>query len=50
MSLRLTLLAAVACIAAWIVLAFALPSLPGVVQLPLAVGIILLVRWWALRE
>lgn len=45
----LTLLAAVASLAAWVVFAFILKVGSGAINLLLAAGGILLVRWWALR-
>lgn len=44
-----TLLAAVASLAAWVVFAFILKVGAGAINLLLAVGGVLLVRWWALR-
>ena len=48
-SQMLTLLAAVASLAAWVVFAFILKVGAGAINLLLAVGGVLLVRWWALR-
>ncbi len=45
----LTLLAAVASLAAWVIFAFLLKVGSGAIHLLLAVGATLLVRWWALR-
>ena len=45
----LTLVAAVASLAAWVVFAFILKVGAGAINLLLAVGGVLLVRWWALR-
>ena len=45
----LTLLAAVASLAAWVVFAFILKVGAGAINLLLAAGGVLLVRWWALR-
>ena len=45
----LTLLAAVAALAGWVVFAFILKVGSGAIHLLLAVGATLLVRWWALR-
>jgi hypothetical protein len=45
----LTLLAAVASLVAWAVLIFGRVTSLGVTHLLLALGTILLVRWWALR-
>jgi hypothetical protein len=44
-----TLLLALASLIAWGVLAFGMGPQPGAVQLLLALGTTLLVRWWALR-
>jgi len=44
-----TLLLALASLAVWVLLAFALGPQPGVVHLLLALSTTLLVRWWALR-
>jgi hypothetical protein len=46
----LTLLAAVAFLVAWVVFAFLLKVGSGAINLLLAVGGVLLVRWWALRD
>ena len=44
-----TLLVAVASLVAWAVLIFGGVTTSGVTHLLLAVGTVLLVRWWALR-
>jgi hypothetical protein len=44
-----TLLIAVLCLIAWAILTFVTGPQPGLVHLLLAVGTVLLVRWWALR-
>jgi hypothetical protein len=44
-----TLILAVLSLVAWAVLTFVAGPQPGVVHLLLALGTILLVRWWALR-
>ena len=44
-----TLAIAIVCLVAWIALAFVVPVGIGAVHLLLAVGAVLLVRWWALR-
>ena len=44
-----TLLAAIVALLAWAVLLFGGITTSGVTHLLLAVGTILLVRWWALR-
>jgi hypothetical protein len=44
-----TLLLALASLAAWAALTFGWQPRSGVIHLLLAVGTILLVRWWALR-
>ena len=44
-----TLLAAIAALVAWVLLIFGGVTTSGVTHLLLAVGTVLLVRWWALR-
>ncbi len=44
-----TLLSAIAALIAWAVLIFGGVATSGVTHLWLAVGTVLLVRWWALR-
>ena len=44
-----TLLAAIIALVAWAVLLFGGVTTSGVTHLLLAVGTVLLVRWWALR-
>ena len=44
-----TLAIAIVCLGAWIVLEFVVPIGIGAVHLLLAIGTLLLVRWWALR-
>jgi hypothetical protein len=44
-----TLLIAIVSLAAWAVLTFVTSPQPGAVHLLLAVGTVLIVRWWALR-
>jgi hypothetical protein len=44
-----TLLVAIVSLVAWAVLTFVSGPQPGAVHLLLAVGAVLLVRWWALR-
>ena len=44
-----TLLLAIAALVAWALLIFGGATTAGVTHLLLAVGIVLLVRWWALR-
>jgi len=44
-----TLLIAILSLAAWAVLTYVTGPQPGAVHLLLAVGTVLLVRWWALR-
>lgn len=48
MSPALTLAAAVVSLLLWIVLAFGVPVAAGAVHLLLAIGVVLLVRWYAL--
>jgi hypothetical protein len=45
----MTLILAVISIAAWAILTFGAGPQPGTVHLLLALGTVLLVRWWALR-
>ena len=47
--MALTLLAAIAALVAWSVLILGGITTSGVTHLLLAVGTVLLVRWWALR-
>ncbi len=47
--LRLTLLVAIAALVTWAVIIFGGISSAGVTHLLLAIGTVLLVRWWALR-
>jgi hypothetical protein len=44
-----TLLIAIVSLVAWAILTFVTGPQPGVVHLLLALGTVLLVRWWALR-
>jgi hypothetical protein len=46
----LTLVIALASLVAWAVLVFVVPVTAGAVHLLLALGVTLLVRWWALRD
>ena len=45
-----TLVFAVVCFAAWVLLVFVRPVGLGIVHVLLAVSAVLLIRWWALRE
>jgi len=45
-----TLLASLASLLLWVVFTFVRPVGLGVVHLLLAIGAVLWVRWWALRE
>jgi len=47
---RITLAAALVLIAAWVLLTYVRPLGLGVVHLLLASGVVLLMRWWALRQ
>ena len=47
--MSLTLLLAIVSLAAWAVLTYVTGPQPGAVHLLLALGTVLLVRWWALR-
>jgi hypothetical protein len=49
-ALNLALLIALASLVAWAVLVFALSVTAGPVHLLLAIGVTLLVYWWALRD
>jgi Flp pilus assembly protein TadB len=49
MSSRISLVLALAALVLWGILAFAVRVEAGVVHLLLAAGVVLLVRWWALR-
>jgi hypothetical protein len=44
-----TLILAIVSLVVWALLTFGKGSQPGVVHLLLALGTVLLVRWWALR-
>jgi hypothetical protein len=45
-----TLLAALVCLALWVVVTFLRPVGLGIVHLLLGAGAVLLVRWWAMRQ
>jgi hypothetical protein len=45
-----SLLAALLCLAVWVVTTFITPLGIGFVHVFLAAGVILLIRWWALRD
>jgi hypothetical protein len=47
--MSLTLLIAIVSLVAWAILTFVTGPQPGAVHLLLALGTVLLVRWWALR-
>jgi hypothetical protein len=47
--MSLTLLIAIISLVAWAILTFVTGPQPGAVHLLLALGSVLLVRWWALR-
>jgi len=47
--MRATLVASIACLGAWVLLAYVRPVGLGVVHLLLAAGAALWIRWWALR-
>jgi len=49
MSSRLSLVLALACLALWYVLLVPVGVQAGAVHLLMAAGVVLLVRWWALR-
>ncbi|HEV8358793.1 MAG TPA: hypothetical protein VGQ17_18710 [Gemmatimonadales bacterium] len=46
----LTLLAAVGSLGVWVVLVFIRPVGLGVVHVLLGLGVVLWIRWWALRD
>jgi hypothetical protein len=46
----INLLGAIVALLLWFLLTFAVPVGLGVVHLLLAAGVVLLIRWWALRE
>lgn len=50
MSSRISLALALAALALWYVLLVPVGITAGAVHLLLAVGVVLLVRWWAIRE
>ena len=45
----ITFLAALVSLGAWVVLTFVVPVGLGIVHVLLALGVVLLIRWWALR-
>ena len=45
----ITLLGAIVALGLWLLLTFAFPVGLGIVHALLALGILLLIRWWALR-
>ncbi len=47
---RLTLAIGLVLIALWTVFTFVLPTGLGVVHLLLAAGVLLVMRWWVIRE
>lgn len=49
-ALNLALLLALACLVLWAVLVFAVAVTAGPVHLLLAIGVTLLVYWWARRD
>ena len=46
----MTLAGAIVALVAWLVLTFLVPVGLGIVHVLLAVGVLLLIRWWALRD
>jgi len=50
MSSRLSLILALAALALWYILAVVVRVQAGAVHLLIAAGVILAVRWWALRD
>ena len=47
--MNLTLVGAIVALVAWILTTFMVPVGLGIVHLLLAAGVLLLIRWWALR-
>ncbi len=45
-----TLVAALVCLAIWLVFTFLMPAGLGVVHVLLGLGVFLLIRWWAIRD
>ena len=48
--MNLTLLGAIVALVAWFLTTFAVPVGLGIVHLLLGAGVVLLIRWWALRS
>jgi len=48
--MRWSLLGAVVALALWVLGTFIIPVGLGLVHVLLGIGVVLLVRWWALRE
>jgi hypothetical protein len=48
--MNLTLAGAVIALALWLVTTFVVPVGLGIIHLLLAVGVLLLIRWWALLD
>ena len=49
-TMNLTLAGAILALALWILTTFLIPVGLGIVHLLLAAGVVLLIRWWALRD
>jgi hypothetical protein len=48
--MNLTLAGAILALALWILTTFLIPVGLGIVHLLFAAGVVLLIRWWALRD
>lgn len=48
--MSLTLVTALAALVLWIALAFVIATTSGMIHVLLALGVTLLIRWWALRS
>jgi len=48
--MTLTLIGAIVSLAAWFILTFVIATGLGIVHLLLALGVVLWIRWWALRQ
>lgn len=48
--MALNLIGAIVALALWFVLTFVIKPAVGIVHILLAAGVVLLIRWWALRD
>lgn len=48
--MNVNLIGAIIALAAWLVLTFIRPVGLGIIHILLAVGVVLLIRWWGLRR